>query len=141
MIVLDRNGLGQRIQEDAQARLRAGPPPLSNDELDDVRYRISDLLNDLAGSHDHDETLTVASVLLTTTAQLVLALGQRWQSTGKWLVRRLRDTSDALLSGYRELVCRADATGFTRVIGSVLDWAGGRLLAGYHRTAPPETSA
>lgn len=145
VIVLDRTGLGQRIHDDARAQLRMGPPPLPDAELDDVRYRISDLLDDLAGSQNHDETLLIANLLLTTTGQLILALDQRWQSTGKWLVRRLRDadpdTCEALLRGYRDLVCGADATGFTRTIESVLGRAGGRLLAGYHRTAPPETSA
>lgn len=140
VLLLDRDGVGRRTQEDARARLHAGPPPLSVEELEDRRYLISDLLDDLAGSADRDELIFIANRLLTAVAELTLAMQRRWQSHGKWLLRRLRDadpdTCGNLLLGYRQLVCAANPTMFTTAAQSVLDRAGGRMLAGYRRNAP-----
>lgn len=140
MRLLDRDGIGRRIQEEASARLAAGPHPLSANELDDRRYLITDLLDDLVGSTDHEESIFIATRLLTAVGELILAMRRCWQAHGKWLSRRLRDaepqTYEDLTRGYRKLVCDGDATGLHQVAVSVLDRAGGRLLSGYRRGAP-----
>ncbi|HWO65946.1 MAG TPA: nucleotidyltransferase domain-containing protein, partial [Umezawaea sp.] len=138
--LLDRDGVGQRIRQDAATRLRAGPPPLSATELEDRRYVVTDLLDDLEGSSDHAESIFIATRLLTVVAELVLAVDQRWQARGKWLARRLRDadpqTCEDLVRGYRLLVAEGDAVVLHQVAATVLDRAGGRLLTGYRRGAP-----
>ncbi|SDD80985.1 hypothetical protein SAMN05216174_118105 [Actinokineospora iranica] len=113
VLLLDRDGLGRRTQEEASARLQAGPPPLSTNELEDRRYLITDLLDDLVGSSDHEESIFIANRLLTAVGELILAMQRCWQSHGKWLLRRLRDadrqTCEDLILGYRQLVGEGDA--------------------------------
>jgi hypothetical protein len=141
VLLLDRDGAGQRIQEEARARLAAGPPPLSPAEAEDRRYVITDLLDDLAGASDHDEAVFTATRLLTEVGRLALGLRRSWRGHGKWLFRRLREadprTCEALLLGYRRLVREGDAAVLDQAATAVLDQAGGRLLVGYHREAPP----
>ncbi|WP_237710734.1 nucleotidyltransferase domain-containing protein [Saccharopolyspora spinosa] len=142
-VLLDRDGTGQRMGDDSRARLRAGPAPLSVEELENHRYLISDLLDDLTGCQDPDELVFIANRLLTAVAELVLLLRCRWLGNGKWLLRRLRETEletcESLVSGYRHLVTRGDATTFCHVAETVINRAGGRLMQGYRRggsTAP-----
>ena len=138
--LLDRDGVGRRLREEASARLLAGPPPLSAAELEDRRYLITDLLDDLEGSSDHAESIFIATRLLTMVSELVLAVEGRWQARGKWLARRLRaadpQTCEDLVRGYRLLVSDGDAGPLHQVASAVLDGAGGRMLTGYRRGAP-----
>ena len=140
VLLLEREGLGRRLQAEALARLEAGPPPLSAEELEDHRYRLTDLLDDLAGASDPDEQVFIASRLLGAVGELVLALRGEWQASGKWLFRRLRaadeETCSRLLLGYRQVAGRGDAMPLCLAVEAVLERAGGRLLEGYLRVAP-----
>lgn len=140
VVLLDRDGFGRRTRADAQARLRAGPPPLSAADLEDRRYLLTDLLDDLDGAGDPDELVFIADRLMTAVAELVLLAGGRWRSHGKWLLRRLREAEPEicreLLLGYRQVVCAGDPAPLGRVAAAVLDGVGGRLLVGYRRGAP-----
>lgn len=49
LMILDTDGLGSQIAAAAQKLITAGPPPVSAAEIDDRRYAITDLLDDLAG--------------------------------------------------------------------------------------------
>jgi hypothetical protein len=142
VLLFDQDGVGRRTQKEASARLQAGPPPLSTKELEDRRYLITDLLDDLIGSSDHAESIFIANRLLTAVSELILAMQRCWQSNGKWLLRRVRNanpqTCEDLILGYRQLVCEGDATMLHQVAASVLDRAGGRMLAGYRREAPKQ---
>lgn len=140
VVLLDRDGFGLRTRADARARLRAGPPPLSATDLEDHRYLLTDLLDDLDGADDPDELVFIADRLVIAVAELVLLAGGRWRSHGKWLLRRLREADPAtcreLLLGYRQVVCAGDPAPMRRVAAAVLDGVGGRLLVGYRRDAP-----
>ncbi|WP_409491326.1 nucleotidyltransferase domain-containing protein [Amycolatopsis sp. cmx-11-12] len=140
VVLLDQDGFGHRIGEEARTRLRAGPPPLSASELEDRRYGLTGLLDDLEGADDPGELVFIADRLLIAVANLILAVRRRWRSHGKWLLRRLREadpeTADDLLRGYRRLVCEGDPALLRHVSTRVLDDVGGRLLAGYRRDAP-----
>ncbi|WP_410598845.1 nucleotidyltransferase domain-containing protein [Amycolatopsis sp. lyj-90] len=139
-VLLDRDGLGLRTREEARARLRAGPPPLSPVELEDRRYGLTGHLDDLAGAGDPDELVFIADRLMIAVAELVLAVRRRWRSHGKWLLRRLREadpqTTRDLLLGYRKVVCQGNPALLRQVAIGVLDDLGGRLSEGYRRAAP-----
>ncbi len=134
-ILRDRDGLAGRIKAEAQALLEAGPPPLTPPEIERRRYAITDLIDDLAGSADHAETLFIAPALADEAADLLLAVNGRWAGQGKWTPRALRRfdpaqadrLQTALLAVYRtgrpdDLIAFADAA---------LAAVGGRLFAGY----------
>lgn len=138
-ILGERDGVGRRIQDDARALWRAGPAPLSAAELEGLRYRLTDILDDVAGCRDQDELIFVASRLLTQACELVLLDHRSWIGGGKWLLRRLRDadphTCEALLAGYREAVCSGQTVRLHQAAAAVLARVGGRLMEGYRQEA------
>lgn len=141
VLLFDRDGSGERMCDDARKRLAAGPKPLSPTQVEDQRYALTDLLDDLPDAPDADELLFTANRLLTLTAEHVLAVRGLWRSNGKWLLRRLRAAdpglSAALLSSYRQLVATGDPDAFTGAVRQALDTTGGRVFVGYRREGMP----
>jgi hypothetical protein len=115
---------------DLQARcarvLAEGPPPLTDAERDRLRYGLTDLLDDHVHAVDAGESAVIATALWLETARAALAFAGRWLSTGKWLLRELREFDPAFAAEW--LAHRDDpATPAQRV----LDRAGGPLFDGY----------
>jgi hypothetical protein len=55
LLLFDTDGCGARLAAEAQRLVATGPPAASDEEIDDRRYAITDLLDDLAGSTDQGE--------------------------------------------------------------------------------------
>jgi hypothetical protein len=140
LLLLDTDGLGARIAAEARKLTAAGPPPLSAEEIDDRRYAITDLLDDLAGSSDRNEHLYIATELVRRTGELALAIGGSWGGGGKWLARRLETTAPGLSTHLRhglQEVLGGRAEPLVTVVEEVLGQAGGRLWVGYKRAGTP----
>jgi hypothetical protein len=141
-LLIDGDGFGATIQGQARHLIAAGPPPLSDREREDRRYALTDQLDDLAGCQDEDELVIIGARLLSFAAELVLLERRRWLGHGKWLLRRLRGADPYLarnlIDAYRCLVAHLDTRPLERIVRQVLDQAGGPLMEGYHRAAPPE---
>ena len=110
--------------------MRAGPrrraAPLTAAERDRLRYHLTDLLDDHRHATDAGERMVIAAALWTESARVALAVAGRWLSTGKWLLRELRDLDPA--DAARWLDARDDPAGFA---ADVLARAGGPLFDGY----------
>ncbi|WP_167468046.1 nucleotidyltransferase domain-containing protein [Streptomyces coelicoflavus] len=140
VLLFDTDGLGSRLAAHARKLTAAGPPPVSAEEIDDRRYAITDLLDDLEGSDDPSERLFIATELVRRTGELGLAVAGSWGGGGKWLARRLETTAPGLSTrlhhGLREaLDGRADP--LVTVVDEVLERVGGRLWVGYKRPGTP----
>lgn len=96
LLLFDTDGVGARIAADARKLTAAGPPGVSAEEIDDRRYAITDLLDDLSGSTDQGEQLFIATELARRTGELALAIGGSWNASGKWLARSLDTTAPGL---------------------------------------------
>lgn len=112
--------------------LAAGPPPMTEAERDRVRYGLTDLIDDLTHAVEPGERLVVAAVVWVETARAALSFAGRWISSGKWLLRELRDLDPALAHDW--LAARDDPIPFAE---QVLSHAGGPLFDGYRAQAPP----
>ncbi len=131
VVLADTDGTGAAVAEQARAVLAAGPPALEPAELDQRRYSLTDLLDDLAGSTDPGETAVICWYLITRTAELALVLAGAWLGGGKWLLRELRATDPRLAD---ELIAaRDDPARLADLADAVLARAGGRLWAGYRQ--------
>ncbi|MFE6687495.1 nucleotidyltransferase domain-containing protein [Streptomyces sp. NPDC057743] len=133
-LVSDPVGLGKRLQTEMRRRLAEGPTAATQAELDAHRYQLTDQLDDLTGADDPAEIAFIACKVLTKTAQLALLSGRRWQGTGKWLLRELRDHDPVLADRLAHSL--AAPARLAEVARGVLDDAGGPLRAGY-RVADP----
>lgn len=129
---------------ECRALLDAGPGPMPDDALEDARYGVTDLLDDLVHARDDGEAEVVRSLLWERAGHLALAAAGRWDGGGKWLLRELR----AWDPGYaaRWLAARHDDRALVALVRATLDAAGGPLFEGYLRQAPvvdelPATSA
>ena len=134
LLLFDTDGVGARLAAEAKRLAAAGPPTVPTEEIDDRRYAITDLLDDLSGSTDQGERLFIATELARRTGELALAIGGSWNGGGKWLARRLESTAPGL--GMRlhhalrqALEGRDDS--LVGVVDEVLEQAGGRLWNGY----------
>ncbi|WP_406451859.1 nucleotidyltransferase domain-containing protein [Streptomyces sp. NBC_00876] len=140
LLLLDADGVGARLAAQARKLTVAGPPPVSAEEIDDRRYAITDLLDDLAGSTDRSERLFIATELVRRTGELALAVGGSWNGGGKWLARRLETMAPELAmrlhDGMRE-VLEGRIESLVAAVAEVLEQAGGRLWAGYKRGGTP----
>ncbi|MFE1584168.1 nucleotidyltransferase domain-containing protein [Streptomyces sp. NPDC058737] len=140
LLLFDTDGLGARLAAHARALAAAGPPPVPADEIDDRRYALTDLLDDLAGSTDPSERLFIATELVRRTAELALAVSGSWGGGGKWLARRLETTAPEvnarLHHGLREAL-DGRAEPLVTVVDEVLARAGGRFWVGYKRAGTP----
>lgn len=90
IILIDTDGSGARLQESGKAQILAGPPPLSDNELQMLRYKITDLLDDLIGADSNDVRTAIASILWQEAAALLLTGARHWTGTGKGLLREPR---------------------------------------------------
>lgn len=142
IVVVDTDGVGERLRDEFDRLDKAGPPALAAEELDTIRYKVTDLLDDLRAGGP--EALSVAVALWRETAELVLGASRRWSGTGKWLLRELRaldtdrgtDYAEALLSGLAA-TGRGDGTAMEAAVNAALAAAGGPLFDGYRRAGMP----
>lgn len=130
-ILTDADGTARTVRDQARATLAAGPPPLEPAELDQRRYGLTDLLDDLAGSTDPDETLIICWHVLVEVAELALLVDGAWLGSGKWLLRELRAADQQLAADL--IAARDNSARLTSLADAVLARAGGRLWTGYHQ--------
>jgi hypothetical protein len=136
LLLFDTDGVGERLGAEARKLTAAGPPAVSPEEIDDCRYGITDLLDDLTASIDQGERLFIATELARRTGELALAMGGSWSGGGKWLARRLETTAPGLTMrlhyAVRE-VLDGQVAPLISVVDEVLAQAGGRMWDGYKR--------
>jgi predicted nucleotidyltransferase len=138
LIISDHDQRLARLRALARARWSAGPAPLTTDELDDRRYRLTAMLDDLADEADPAGRAALAAAVFTDVADLALISRGRWSGAGRWLTRRLRD-ADGALTDHLVAGLSAAVHGDPRLLISCgtteLDRLGGRLDSGYERFA------
>ncbi|MFB0631143.1 nucleotidyltransferase domain-containing protein [Streptomyces sp. AB3(2024)] len=140
LLLFDADGLGVRLGAEARKLAIAGPPAVRAEELEDWRYAITDLLDDLAGSADQAETLFIAAELTRRVGELALNASGSWCGGGKWLARRMDAAAPGLAASLHDAVREALGGNNEPLVGvtdEVLAQVGGRLWAGYRRGGTP----
>nr|WP_055492578.1 nucleotidyltransferase domain-containing protein [Streptomyces sp. TP-A0356] len=135
--VHDPHGHAAALRAEARAELERGPDPLTPKECDEERYRLTDLLDDLADATDRHEQLAVADQVLITAAVLLAGHRRAWRGGGKWLPRRLRDADPALgralLDARLTVAEHADPAPLSAAAHEILNLLGGPLREGHSR--------
>ena len=137
VVLVDTDGSGAQLQQEYLAEVAAGPKPLSTDELDLLRYTVTDLLEDLSAA-EGDVRLAITSVLWQEAARLLLTGARHWSGTGKGLLREVTaydvahgtDHAVRLLDGVR-----ASDDRLMVAVDRILARHGGRLFSGFELAA------
>ncbi|MBO9830053.1 nucleotidyltransferase domain-containing protein [Xanthomonas sp. A2111] len=128
------------LQHHVAARLQAGPPPLTQAQLDALRYEITDLVDDLCGKRSAAEIVAIGALLHPRLAELALRGRGHWYGSGKWVPRLLARVDHALSERFDQafaaLFANADCTPVLALAQQELAAHGGRLFEGDCRTAP-----
>lgn len=132
--------LVEPLRAEARALLAAGPPPLGAAALRLLRYRITDLLDDLRGPRSGAEMRAIGCALHEPAADLALRGRGRWAARGKWIPRALDALDPALAArfdgAFRALAAADDPAPVIALLGDELDRHGGPLFDGDRRDAP-----
>ncbi|MGW6059573.1 nucleotidyltransferase domain-containing protein [Streptomyces sp. NPDC055189] len=144
VVILDRDGTGARLRDEARRLTAAGPPVVTPDELEDRRYGLTDLLDDLAGCAHAGERLFIVTEIARRTCELILLRTGTWLGGGKWLARRVDEVRPGF-SAELECMVREALEGrparLVALVDEVLAPSGGRLWDGYRRTGYPSSAA
>jgi len=135
IVLQDLDGLAPAIKHDVAARLAAGPTALTPAELDRLRYFTTDLLDDWISPRDADEALFIAPALMRSSADLLLAVANRWTGNGKWTLRALRaadpERAAAAVAALEAFGAQGDPEPLAAFAREALARAGGPLFEGY----------
>ena len=137
IVLLDTDGSGARLQQSCREQVAAGPRALTTDELDLLRYTITNLLDDLADADTDDVRTAIASVLWQDAARLLLSGAQHWTGTGKGLLRELTAYDESHGTRHAQALIAGVRIPDTLVeeVDGILDLYGGRLFDGFSLTA------
>lgn len=131
-IIADR-GPAASIRVEMQQLLDRGPAALSNEELERLRYGISDSADDLAGGPPGLERISVVASLVNDLIRLELETAGQWSGGGKWIIRRLAELDPVLSRRLTDAAAAAltDPTALVSLAEERLDHHGGRLMHGF----------
>lgn len=136
--------LSERVQRWARDILEA-PPVVSSDALDNARYFISDLLDDLRDERPRPEVLATAARLYQLLGDFILMSNRRWTGSGKHLPRNLLQLSPPTARAFDEafdaVFKNTDPQPLIAFAESVLKPFGGPLFDGYRSNAGADCRA
>lgn len=134
--------LSTSLQRRATALIAAGPPALTADEEQRMRYGLTDLLDDLREPRSREELIGTATRLYGQLADYYLRRGGHWSGAGKAIPRVLQrvnaDFSTHFTHAFDQLFTHSDIGAVVDLAESVLNVAGGPLFDGFMMKAPVE---
>lgn len=133
--------LGQAMQSRAAEIMLQGPRSLAGPDYDALRYRVSDLADDLRGDRPPAEIRAIAAHLYQQLADLMLLGRGAWTGRGKWAPRLLLRLDPNLAETFDHAFRRAaggDGAPLLALADAELALHGGHYFAGYKQEASPE---
>lgn len=112
-------------------------PTASPEELEHLRYVVTDQLDDLVDATDPLERRVVAATLLEKITTLLLLSDHHWIGAGKYAARRLREWDPVRAERLVAPFLADDPQAFAEAVQAELESVGGRLQDGYRRRRSP----
>lgn len=135
----DNEALALSLKQASAERMLKGPGPLTDERSKELRYIITDLVEDLRGDRTASEIRAIAASLFQPLADLVLLGRGVWSGKGKWVPRLLNQYDSKLAVEFDEAFCSA-ANGQGSVLLAFAEREqsrnGGAFFAGDRRQAP-----
>ncbi|MGM0599971.1 MAG: nucleotidyltransferase domain-containing protein [Candidatus Rifleibacteriota bacterium] len=142
LIIKNNEGLADKIKAQAHELLLLGPEPLSLEQIEDYRYRITDLCDDLRTSPDISCCLAAGTSLYQVIADFYLRVNDSWSAGGKMLPVVLKEHDPQFAYRYSEaflLLFNSQLSySVITLAEEILEPWGGFLFDGYKREAKPK---
>jgi predicted nucleotidyltransferase len=140
IVIGPRQDTGHAFKKRALKLFVEGPPTLSTDAIERLRYAITDKLDDLETDRTPAERIAIGAALYPLLVELALRGSSRWNGNGKWCARLLSQMNISLAqqveTAFLSLYDGSDTQAVLRLAENLLDQHGGRLFSGYHSDAP-----
>jgi hypothetical protein len=117
-----------------------GPAPLSEAQLNQLRYDITDKIDDLRGRRSREEVTALGAALYQSVSEILLRGRGRWFGSAKWIPRLLHalDTEEAARfdSAFDQLFSQGNVLDLINFVNEAMRPFGGLLFDGDHQAAP-----
>jgi ribosomal protein S18 acetylase RimI-like enzyme/predicted nucleotidyltransferase len=133
--------LVNRLKSLADRVLDAGPAKYSDEQLKNLRYGISDLLDDLRSPRNDFELKTIVGKLHEQLGDFWFRAQDRWSASGKHIPRRMQKLDPSFAESWVKAFNAALSGKTIEIIAlaeNVLSKYGGYIFDGYRRDAPKE---
>lgn len=132
--------LTKQAKELATEVLREGPPALPEDEIEDRRYMISEMVDDLREPRGRNELNSSGARLFGDLGDFYCRSRQGWTGQGKGLLKRIKAQNPALARRYAEAFDQLFKNGESGLVvllaEEILAPFGGLLFDSYRREVP-----
>jgi hypothetical protein len=125
----------------ADQTLREGPPALSESEIQDRRYHLSELVDDLRDPRSRPEMMATGAAIFSMLSDYYFRTRRSWSSRGKAAVRRMKKLDPVFARRFSDafdaLFGQGDPALVIQISEEVLAPQGGVLFEGYRREVAP----
>jgi hypothetical protein len=124
----------------AEQAMREGPAALSDEEIQDRRYQISGLIDDLREPRSRQEMVASSAAVYHELADYYFRCRRSWSGSGKNLVKRMKKIDPAFARQFDEafeaLFLNSQPKLVIELAESIMSANGGPLFDGYRRESP-----
>ena len=142
ILISPENEISQQTKKIAKDYLEKGPRQLDQKNIEEYRYYITDLVDDMREPISSHELMATATKLYGTLTNFIFGTQQSWNASGKWTVRRLNKLSPELESkvfmAFDNLYQTKSANKIIELCEEVLAPYGGLHFEGFQSDAPEE---
>jgi hypothetical protein len=139
--IAGRDEFAETLKDEARKVIAQGPPRWDEDQINNKRYQITDLLDDMSDPRSPAELTASGARLYELLADFYLRSNHQWSATGKTIPRRLRAVNstiaDQFETAFTQLFCESSTRAVIELAEQVLKPFGGKLFDGYRSDAPP----
>jgi hypothetical protein len=140
--VLEQNYLAEQAKSIAQEALNVGPDKCNQGQIDQERFFITDILQDIKFPRNRDEQIISAVHLFEPLIQFYFRSKKKWAASGKALMRLLKtedpDFALEFNQSFERFFQTRDTIGIEILVEKILAPYGGTLWDGFRSDAPPE---
>lgn len=124
----------------ARTVVDSGPPRLTEEDLRNLRYAVTDLLEDIREPRSRGELVASAAALYASLADFYLRSRNSWSAAAKWIPRRLLEVDPPLharfIAAFNRLFRDGAQDDVLGLATELMAPYGGPLFQGYRRDAP-----
>ncbi|MBR1778421.1 MAG: nucleotidyltransferase domain-containing protein [Alphaproteobacteria bacterium] len=143
IIIPEENEFARSLQNSARSVLAAGPAELSAEDINNRRYALTDLLDDMESPKNTAELYGTLSALYQKLGDFYLRANRRWSGSAKSLTRAIKkafpDLADNYETAFKSAFC-GNTLPLRELADELLKPFGGRYWAGLNSYAPDEAN-